>query len=463
MLHKLSILDWIVFSIVLVATFAAVAYGHFLKNNNKKNELLEHLLMGRRLTLPMFVATLVATWYGGIFGVTQIAYEQGIYMFITQGVFWYVTYIIFALFLVDRVRASGAITLPHLIEKKVGRKSARLTAFLNFFDVVPVSYAISLGLFLQLFFGGSLHIWILIGLLAVLVYSFSGGFRAVVFSDLVQFFVMCSSVMFIASYSVYQFGGLSFLQEHLPETHFTLLGGESLSAMLVWGFIALATLADPNFYHRCFAADSARTAKKGILLSTIIWIVFDLSTTTGALYARAVMPDLESSQAYLAYALEIIPNGFRGFVVAGILATILSTLDSFAFVASTTLTHDLGPRMYRNKKTAYLVSIILVAAVTYILALSFDGNIREVWKTLASYSSACILFPLLFVLLVPNQISDRVMLVAMVTGLVFTTYGRFGYRPDFLIELDQFYFGVLGSVGVLLGAWVTNRIQNSLS
>lgn len=46
------------------------------------------------------VATLTASWYGGIFGVNEITFNYGIYNFVTQGVFWYAAYIIFALFMV---------------------------------------------------------------------------------------------------------------------------------------------------------------------------------------------------------------------------------------------------------------------------------------------------------------------------------------------------------------------------
>lgn len=450
MWNVLETLDWIVFVLVLGLTFAAVIWGYFLKKKSKKLELLDHLLMGRKLSLPFFVATLVATWYGDIFAVTQIAFEQGIYMFITQGVFWYLTYFIFAFFLVKRIRSSEAVTLPHLVEKKFGKRSAKLAAFLNFFSVIPVSFALSLGLFLQLFFGGDLLLWIPCGLIGVLAYSLFGGFRAVVFSDLIQFFVMCSSVLLIAALSIGTFGGLSFLQANLPAEHFTVLGGGSLSAFLVWGFLALATLVDPNFYHRCFAAKSSATAKRGILISIAIWVVFDLCTTTGALYARAVMPEAASAQAYLAYALELMPAGLRGFVVAGVLATILSSLDSFAFVASTTLTHDIAPRRWRSRKSAYLISLIAVYAISCLMALAFDGNIREVWKTLASYSSACLLFPVLFGLAFPGRITDFKFAGAIVMGLICTTYGGFGPRPQFMMELDQFYFGLAGSMGFLV-------------
>ena len=81
-------LDWTVFFAVLSATVAAAVYG--MRRINKKREnkpakALDYLLMGRKLTLPLFVATLVATWYGGIFGVNEITFNYGIYNCVTQG------------------------------------------------------------------------------------------------------------------------------------------------------------------------------------------------------------------------------------------------------------------------------------------------------------------------------------------------------------------------------------------
>ena len=107
LIQYLNIYDWIVFVAVLVATLLSVLWGQRLKNRLPEKEQLsavELLLMGRSLTLPVFVATLVATWYGGIFGVTALAYEKGIYNLLTQGIFWYTSYLIFAFFLVKRIR-----------------------------------------------------------------------------------------------------------------------------------------------------------------------------------------------------------------------------------------------------------------------------------------------------------------------------------------------------------------------
>ncbi|MBN1326509.1 MAG: sodium:solute symporter family protein, partial [Candidatus Cloacimonetes bacterium] len=184
-------LDWLVFFAVFLLTIASVIYGQYLRKRQQQKEveqypILELLLMGRRLTLPLFVATLVATWYGGIFGVTRIAFEQGIFNFITQGFFWYIAYLIFAIFITHKVAKYKAVTLPDLVNKMFGPKSGKLSGVFNFFNVLPIAYVISLGLIIQAFFGGEVWQGMLVGVTIVILYTIYGGFRAVVFSDLIQ-------------------------------------------------------------------------------------------------------------------------------------------------------------------------------------------------------------------------------------------------------------------------------------
>ena len=132
-------LDYFVFLAILALTLVIIFWSYFRQRKiEKKDSFLDYMLMGRSLTLPLFTATLVATWYGGVFGVTEIAFESGLYNFLTQGIFWYITYLLFAFFLVKRIKAYEAVTLPELAGKMFGPKARSIAALFNFFNSTTV-------------------------------------------------------------------------------------------------------------------------------------------------------------------------------------------------------------------------------------------------------------------------------------------------------------------------------------
>ncbi len=453
LIQYLDFTDWGIFFAVLAATLASVIYGQTLKNKLTKEEqlsTLELLLMGRKLTLPIFVATLVATWYGGIFGVTALTFEKGIYNLLTQGIFWYVSYILFAFFLVKRIRQFDVMTIPELSGKLFGPKAERLTASLNFLNLLPLAYTISLGLFLQAMFGGTLLMNTSLGVLLVTLWSLWGGFRAVVFSDVVQFFFMILAVVLVVVFAWAKMGSPLTLIDKLPASHMDWSGGEKLSAILVWGFIALSTLVDPNFYQRCLAADSEKTARRGILISTVIWFLFDCCTTLGALYARAAMPEADPQNAYLQFSIQLVPHGVRGLILAGILAIILSTLDSYLFNAATCVSYDFFKLKDRFKIWHHHIALIFVAIISVILGMQFDGNVIEVWKTLGSFSAACLLFPMLMGQMFPGRITEQSFCWAVSLGCLGIVSWKILNHLYHFSAIDEFYIGLLLTTVILL-------------
>lgn len=456
----LTSLDYFIFFAVLLGTVLFVYLGTRKKNKqNEQESFLDLMLLGRKLTLPMFVATLVATWYGGIFGVAKITFDYGIFNFVTQGVFWYLTYLIFAFFIIKKISPHNAMTLPDLVGKLFGQKSAKLAAIMNILNLVPIAYVISLGLLINMVFGIGQIQGMLIGVSFVFAYSLFGGFRAVVFSDIFQFFVMIISIILVCAFSIGIYGTSPLLT--LPDRYFDPLGGFSLFETLAWGLIALSTLVDPNFYQRCFAAETMQTAKRGIIVSTIIWILFDLCLTFGALYARAIIPEADSELAYFFYSLQILPDGLRGFFLAGITATILSTLDSYIFLAGSTLAYDLVPKSLRGKMKVHHLGVFIITLVSIGMALIFAGDIKDVWKTLGSLSSCALLFPILFGLIFKNKLSDNGFLLSSILGSVGVIYWRLSPQKT-STGIDEIYIGMLMSLtGIILSLVKTALFSKS--
>lgn len=447
-LKVINTADIIVFLLVLVATVSAVIYGQMCRQKNG-SKLLDYMLMGRQLTLPLFVATLAASWYGGIFGVNEITFNYGIHNFVIQGVFWYIAYIIFALFLVDKVKHYQSITIPDLAYKMFGPKSAKTAAFFTFVNILPVSYVLSLGIFLNLICGLPVVWGMITGTVFVSLYAAWGGLRAVVFSDVVQFAVMCLAVFLVLVFSVSNFGGLEFLKSNLPASHFSLTGGNGWLNTLIWGAIALATLVNPAFYQRCFAAKDVKTAKYGILICTFIWFCFDICTTAGALYARALLPDALPSHAYFLYSVQLLPAGLKGFFIAGILAVILSTLDSFLFIASNTVAYDLLKNKIKNKLLLNQICFFIIAALSIILALVLKGSFKKIWFTMGSYMSACLLIPMLAGYIWPDKIKDNTFVFSSLSAAVFMTLWAFIPRCGLAAQTDGFYIGLAVNIFII--------------
>ena len=444
-MNNLSLLDLSVFAIWITLSIGVIIIRR-LKNLNSKTSDKDYILMGRKLTLPLFVATLVSSWYGGVFGVTQIAFEHGIYNFITQGVFWYIAYIIFAYFLVKKIHQKNALTFPDLIKKTYGEKSAKLAAILLIFKALPITYALSLGAFIQTMFGLSLPLSIVAGTSVVVLYTCISDFRSVVYSDFLQFCCMYFGVITVVIFSFYSIGNPLVLVENLPPHYFTPSGKHEFSTIILWLFIAFsATLISPVFYQRCMAAGSSLIAKKGIIISTVFWIVFDICTTLGGMYAKVHMPDANSLNAYLLFGLEILPSGFRGIFLAGITATVISTLDSFVFASSTLFSYDLRPKKYTASGRYRTISVLSIGFLTVIIALQFDNVIEDVWITLEGYFGALLIIPIIWSYFIKTKISDNAFIFTAFLSISIMLIKDVFFRN---IKIEAFYFGLIATLTV---------------
>ena len=100
------------------------------------------LLASRSLTLPVFVATLVSTWYGGILGVGEYSYQYGISNWVVFGVPYYFFALVFAFFLAKKARATNLVTIPDKLFEAYDAKTSLLGALLTFVLVSPAPYVL---------------------------------------------------------------------------------------------------------------------------------------------------------------------------------------------------------------------------------------------------------------------------------------------------------------------------------
>ncbi|TYP93921.1 solute:Na+ symporter, SSS family [Fodinibius salinus] len=460
---EFTLLDWG----LILSYFGFLIYLTW-QNNWQDEDEESFLLSGRKMSLPAFVATLVSTWYGGILGVGEYSYQFGISQWLLFGCPFYIFSAIFAWLLAGKIRMNKALSLPEAIGNFYGDTAGRFSAIPIFILVSPAPYILMLGLIFQYLTGGNGgFLWYAsaVALFSV-AYVIFGGFNAVIRTDALQITLMFVGFTALIIFAGMEFGGLGQLWNIMPADYRDITGGHNLQYILVWFFIALWTFVDPSFHQRAAAAESPKTAKRGIFISIVLWSLFDFLTMFSGIYGWAILGgDLaEPIMVYPYLANEILPIGFKGLFFVALLATIMSTLDSYLFLSGQTLGRDLLVKIFPNTKNNTLTRIsTLAAALIGILLIIIYPSVIDLWYVIGSVMIPGLLIPVLGVYLKLFSLRKKWVLPTMVASIgvsllwliLGTITSDAAYEYTYL-GIEPFYPGL--AISIIF--WLIGRVRN---
>lgn len=399
----------------------------FWSQRKSENSKIDFLLAGRNLSLPLFVMVTVATWYGGILGVGEFTYRYGINSWITQGLPYYVFAILFAFLFSKKIRSTNLTTIPERIEQIYGRKLSLILSFFIFMIVSPAPYALMTGVVFKVFFELPLWLGIFLGMFLSSIYLFFAGYRSDIYTDVYQFILMFLGFGILLSFSLKNFGSFSYLTQNLSEEYLIPFKNISFGYFLVWFFIGLWTFVDPGFHQRSYAAKTEKVAFYGLLISVLFWLIFDFMTTSTGLFARAYLPNLENPvYSYLIYADKILPSTLKGLFFAAILATIISTMNSYNFISAQTIGNDILKKILKKNFDEVLlvrVGLCITIILASILAILIPSVI-DLWYTLGSIFIPGLLFPVIGSYYEEWRLSEKITFyqVVAVTSITFLIF-----------------------------------------
>ena len=424
--------------------------------NTRTNSSSDYMLMGRKLTLPAFVMTLVSTWYGGILGVSEYSTTYGISNWVNFGLPYYVFGIAFALMVAKRARALEVHSLPEILVSDYGKNAGRLASIWVLLLASPAPYILTLGLILNFFLGLNLTIAIIVGAVFSLFYILNGGLTSVIKTDKLQFVLMFVGFIVILVVLASSYMNPIDLWHSLPDTHTSLTGGQSWGYILVWFFIGSWTMVDPGFHQRVYATTTQGIAKRGILWAVLFWFIFDLMTTLTGLYAFSYLPDNTlPSQAFLVLGNSILPLGLQGLFYIGILATVMSTLDSNTLVSGITLGKDIigSYPSLKGYSTNILIklSMVTVLFIGIIMAI-WMPSVIDLWYTVGTISIPALLIPTLFSIFKRPLSRQAVLLNLTLPPLFSFLWFLFGKIDEwsYFWGLEPFYPGLFCSLLILI-------------
>ena len=437
----------------------------FLSVLKKKNTSLDYLLANQEIKPWLAAISAISTSNSGYMFIGQIGFT---YVYGLQSV-WLMFGLIFgdfisSLFVHKNLRKKSqelkVVSFANLVSKWHGKNYK----YVQLFGGVIILIFLSTYAAAQLNAGSkSMHILFdidyklgaIIGGIIVLLYCFSGGIRASIWTDVAQSIVMIIAMSLMVIFGIKELGGLSSFVNQLhkispdymkwfPSTNFSDFFLAPYMFIVGWFFSGVGVIGQPHVMVRFMTIDNTKNIPKTRVYYYTWYILFYSLTISAAFVARLLIPETNSIDPELALptlANNLLPEFFVGVVLAGIFAATMSTADSQILACTASITNDI----LLSKKKSYLINKLVTIIVTvFVVTIAINDNKNVFTLVLMSWSTlACCFSPLLIVNSFKQKVSEFLSLMMMFIPLITLLLWRHYGLNEFIYEVAP---GILSGI-----------------
>ena len=423
----------------------------------KKNTSLDYLLANQEIKPWLAATSAIATSNSGYMFIGQIGFT---YVYGLQSV-WLMFGLIFgdfisSLFVHKNLRKKSqelkVVSFANLVSKWQGTnyKYVQLISGLIILIFLSTYAAAQLNAgskSMHVLFGLDYRLGAIIGGVIVLLYCFSGGIRASIWTDVAQSLVMIIAMFLMVIFGIKELGGFSNFINQLykvspdymkwfPTTNFSEFFLAPYMFILGWFFSGLGVIGQPHVMVRFMTIDKTKNVPKTRVYYYTWYVLFYSLTILAAFVARLLIPETNGIDPELALptlALNLLPEFFVGLVLAGIFAATMSTADSQILACTASITND----FLLNKKNNYLINKLVTLIVTvFVVTIAINDNKNVFNLVLMSWSTlACCFSPLLIIYSLKQKISEFVSLIMMVIPFITLLLWRYYGLNEFIYEV----------------------------
>jgi sodium/proline symporter len=324
------------------------------------------------------------------------------------------------LFVAGRLRvytekANNALTLPDFFHHRFQDHSNQLRiisalVILLFFTFYTSSGLVSGARLFENSFGLNYTAALWIGAAVIMAYTFLGGFLAVSWTDVLQGILMLLALIIVPIVTIYEIGGWGAMTTQISQIDPTrldvfkdmsLLG---IISLMAWG---LGYFGQPHILVRFMAIKSVQEIPNARRIGMSWMIVSTVGAVlTGfvgiAYFAGNPLDDPE--KVFIQLSQVLFNPWVAGFLLAAILAAIMSTIDSQLLVSSTAVTEDFYQAFLRpNASQTELMwvgrfSVIIIAVIALLIATDPKSTVLDLvgyaWAGFGSAFGPVIIFSL---------------------------------------------------------------------
>ena len=362
-------------------------------------------------------------------------------------------------FFAPKFRQMRVISAMQAVEQRFGRSGEQFYTWAQ----VPLSilnsgiWLVGLSIFVSSVFGIPLE-WIIFGVgVTITICSTLGGSWAVVSSDFIQMLILMMVAIVMAYFSLSEVGGVTAMIQQFPVE--SLLGDNYNypAFIIVWAVIMIIAqffktnhILDANRY---LNAKNSTQARKAALLASVLFFIGPIIWFIPPIAARILIPDMSAlfpelnnpaEAAYIAVALNLLPQGMVGLLLAGMFAATMTSMDSglnknAGIIVKNVYLSLIKPdasevqQMFIAKISTVLLGVVVIGVALFYSTLK-DLALFDLMITIGSLLGLPVAVPLVLGLLI-RKTPDWSGWSTTVVGLMCSAAVKFYFNADWFEDV----------------------------
>ncbi|PDY48810.1 sodium/proline symporter PutP [Bacillus pseudomycoides] len=350
--------------------------------------------------------------------------------------------------------ANNSITIPEFLEHRFHDASHMLRlvsglVIMIFFTFYVASGFVSGAVLFENSFGLNYHVGLLIVGSVVVAYTLFGGFLAVSWTDFVQGIIMVVALILVPIVTIMNINGLGPAFDTIKSIDPALLDifkGTSvlgIISLFAWG---LGYAGQPHIIVRFMAISSVKEIKSARRIG-MSWMIFSVvgAMFTGligiAYYSKAGLKLSDPETIFVELGNILFHPLITGFLLAAILAAIMSTISSQLLVTSSAVTEDIYRTFFKrsasDRELVFVgrMAVLVIALIGCGLAFKQNDTILALvgyaWAGFGSSFGPVVLLSLYW-----KRMTKWGALAGMIAGAATViTWTQFKFLKDFLYEM----------------------------
>lgn len=301
---------------------------------------------------------------------------------------------------------SGVYTMPEFLEKRYSSSARSYLSIISVVSYILTKISVTI-------FAGALVFEVILGVpfwtgatfvvVATGIYTVFGGLKAVIYTDLLQMFVLIGgslALLYFGSQGIFtnilgvqELGGISAIKQAITLENGAEVGAKYFNLWrpfddpdypwtgILFGAPILGVwywCTDQFIVQRVLSAKNISNARKGALFGGFLKltpififafpgvIAYTLSLNNPELLQN-IAGDTEYDQALPALVMSFLPVGFKGLMVAGLLAALMSSLSSVFNSCSALITFDFYKKYNPEASQKSLVRVGQISTVVLVV------------------------------------------------------------------------------------------------